>query len=511
MESPNYVIIISVDALRARNLGCYGYEHDVSPRIDELADESTLFRQSYSCINNTDPSITSIHSGIHPTASVMHQGGRVNNKDKRRAEALPWMPEVVSRQEGHRSVYTGHALGRWHRRGFNHVPSTRPTHERRLLFHQDEERQRIRAFLNQVSPSFSDIVSNAYYRVEQGVGKFTEQLQSGFGDDESGDEIDTLINQIDTARTAGDSLYAYTHLTETHTPYDADEALIEQYLTNHSYPNRPLEAVSDPDKPECAPIANVPYTEGWFTDRDYEVGTARWYARYDACVTEADQKVGRVVDALSDRNLLEDTLLVVLADHGESLEEHGMLFSHAGLHDPCVEIPLIVRPPGGHDDEVDEFVQLIDISPTVLDTLDIPYSEYGFHGQSLLPLVGCGEDWQSRDALLFEEANSQRRRAIRTRKYKYIYALDGEQHDDQVTCRYCGHDHWPKEELYDLENDPGEKRNIANDRSDLTSQLRTHAEELASEYSHPSDIGEQHISYDDEEIVAKRLKRLGYK
>ncbi|WP_435063657.1 sulfatase family protein [Halobaculum sp. EA56] len=505
------VVVVVVDALRAGNLGCYGYEYDTSPRIDEFAGESLQFNNAYVPINNTDPSITAIHSGIHPTVSVLRQGGRVTKEEKQRAETLPRIPELLSDRAGYHSAWTGHVLGRWHRNGFDYFPSERPSHEKRILFKHNEQRERARAALNAISGRFADTVSDLYYRFEQTVGDLTDSVRAN--DQTETDEIEQLLAQLDVARSSDERFYGYTHLIETHSPYEADDELIEKYLAEHDYPNRPLEAIADPEPPECSPVANVPYAEDWYTERDYEVGVARWYARYDACVTEADTKIGRLIDGLRDRGALDETLVVVMSDHGESLEEHGLLFAHTGLHEPVVNIPLLIRVPGSAGRELSKLVQTIDIAPTVADVFGLSTDELGFHGQSLLPLLrdSHDEEWQDREALLLEEANSQRRRGLVTKDRKYIFAIEGSQHPDKVTCRYCGEPHWPLEELYHLDADPDERNDLSDRHPQEAQELRETAQSMAEAYSLPTQIDVSDVTYDDEEEVIERLEHLGYK
>lgn len=513
LDAVQHVVVVTVDALRPANLGCYGYEYDVSPNIDEIADEGVRFDRAYTCANSTYPSVTSIHSGAHPANVVVNHGGRITDPEKQRAESLNTVPKELSDRDGFYSAWCGGVFGMWHKRGFDHFPPLRPSHEKRILFEDADTRARVRGLLERVSGTFADVVSDSYYRFEQGVGRLKERLRAA-ETDEAGDEIDTLLGQFDAATDGGDRFYGYVHLTETHTPYDADEELIERYLAEHDYPDdEPLEHVTDPDPPNCSAVATAPYTDGWFDDRDWEVGVARWLARYDACVTEADRKVGRLVDGLEARGALEDTLLVVLADHGESLDENGIYFSHDGLYEPVIRVPFVVRAPGGETGAVEDFVQPFDIAPTVAEAFDLPAGAFDFHGQSLAPYLD-GEAAAEREAVVVEMASSQRRRAVRKGDYKYIYRPEddlGDIHDDAVTCRKCGHEHWPEEELFDLSADPDEAENLVEDEPDVAEDLRETAERLVEGYTIGEVDGTADVSYEEEEDLEERLKHLGYK
>lgn len=503
------VFIVTIDALRARSLGCYGYKYDISPNIDEFATDSATFENAYTCANSTYPSVTSIHSGTHPTASVLNHGGRVTSEEKRRAEALRTLPMDLSDRGGYYTAWVGGVFGLWHKRGFDRFPPLRPSHDKRVLFTDGEARSDIRSHLDSIHPRLGNIVGDSYYQFEQAVGRVKELARKSGSDDDE-DEIDTLLQLFDDT---DDRFYGYLHLNETHTPYDADRELIERYLDEHNYSTEPIEKITDPDPPECSATANAPYTDDWFEKRDKAVGTARWKARYDACVTEADQKFGRLIDGLRQRGALDRSLIVLLSDHGESTDENGIYFAHDGLYEPVVRIPFIVRAPATERTRRGEFVQPMDIVPTLADLWEIDNNR-SYHGESFTPLIGYDGDWPQRESVLFEMASCQRRRGVIKGNHKCVFAVEGDfadRHDDRVTCRKCGHPHWSEVELYDLESDPGETTNIADSSPDVVEDLKSEAARLKAEFVHPGDFeNTADVEYEEEGEVAERLKHLGY-
>lgn len=95
---------------------------------------------------------------------------------------------------------------------------------------------------------------------------------------------------------------------------------------------------------------------------------------YDGEVAYVDRQVGRLLDGLASRGLLDTTLVALVADHGENLGEHGLLYRHVGLFDTTTHVPLLVRWPGpprrGH--RYDGMVQTIDLFPTLLAAARLP-------------------------------------------------------------------------------------------------------------------------------------------
>ncbi|MHA1469870.1 MAG: sulfatase-like hydrolase/transferase [Candidatus Asgardarchaeia archaeon] len=80
MEKPN-VIIVVIDALRARNMSMYGYDKPTTPNIDKIAKDSVLFDNCFSTTNTTDPSVTTILSGQYPiTHGILQHGEKVSKE-----------------------------------------------------------------------------------------------------------------------------------------------------------------------------------------------------------------------------------------------------------------------------------------------------------------------------------------------------------------------------------------------------------------------------------------------
>ena len=181
---------------------------------------------------------------------------------------------------------------------------------------------------------------------------------------------------------------------------------------------------------------------------------------YDGEVAYTDQQLGRFLDALEKKSPPEKTLVVVLADHGESLGDHGE-FSHGiFLYDSTVRIPLIIAGPGVPAGvRVKQQMRTIDVLPTILDLLG-GKPPAACQGVSVVPAFS-GKDvptTYSYEETIYPKMNMgwAELRGVRTDHWKYVRA--------------------PKPELYDLTRDPGEKTNIIESRPkefrELESQLK---------------------------------------
>ncbi|MEO8678209.1 MAG: sulfatase-like hydrolase/transferase [Vicinamibacterales bacterium] len=164
---------------------------------------------------------------------------------------------------------------------------------------------------------------------------------------------------------------------------------------------------------------------------------------YDGEVAATDAQIGRLLDHLRASGRLDDTLVAVVADHGESLGEHGEQQHGFFVYDAAVRIPLIVAGPGVPVRVVPDQVRIVDVMPTILDLVgaEVPPE---VQGVSLMPLgrgekldlLGFSETWYPRYHYGWSELT-----AVRDGRFKFIAA--------------------PRRELYDTQADPGETRDLS--------------------------------------------------
>ena len=184
---------------------------------------------------------------------------------------------------------------------------------------------------------------------------------------------------------------------------------------------------------------------------------------YDAEIAYADAQIGRLLDELDSDGELDNTVVVLTADHGEGLGEHDEPGHGMFLYDTTILVPLVIRLPDrlGEGREVGEQVQLIDVAPTILELVGVAIPE-SFSGLSLTPFFQ-GEGGSSRVA--YSETyyprwhfGWQELHALRKDGFKYILA--------------------PNEELYDLRSDPTEINNLVAQEPARVAALREEVERI---------------------------------
>jgi arylsulfatase A-like enzyme len=190
-------------------------------------------------------------------------------------------------------------------------------------------------------------------------------------------------------------------------------------------------------------------------------------------VSHVDSCIGRILDHLEERGLLEETLIVFTTDHGELLGDHGFLFKGPFYYQSLVNVPMIIRNPGCSPEVREELVGHVDLVPTILEALGLELPDH-LPGRSLMGHLE-GNPRDRRDAVLteFRPFGLPNMKILHTEDWKYVH--------------YQGQDYG---ELFHLREDPEERHNLYDDpgyrgmRNELTTRL---LEELvATEASWPS-------------------------
>jgi len=211
-------------------------------------------------------------------------------------------------------------------------------------------------------------------------------------------------------------------------------------------------------------------------------------ALYDGEIAKTDALLPPLLDRLDRPDLRDRTLVVILSDHGEEFWDHGSVLHAHTLYQELLHVPLMLRIPGTAGRRIGEPVSLIDVVPTLLDLLGVAAPE-ALRGRSLLPLVEGGE-WAERPVLGQALSSSIPLQSVIVGSHKLIRRGRGE-----------------SVELYDLETDPRERTDLADQRPALRRSLVAVLDrlELAADRPQP---------FEDADALdgatRERLRALGY-
>ena len=199
------------------------------------------------------------------------------------------------------------------------------------------------------------------------------------------------------------------------------------------------------------------------SDKDYII------AQYDGAIAYMDACLQSIFTALEQLGIMDETIIALNGDHGETLYEHECWFDHHGIYDNVLHVPLIIRYPSKlpAGARVSGFNQHKDLLPTLLDLADLaqPAAEDSlqFDGRSLMSLVN-GDVASFESEFYISECTWMRKHGWRTPSWKLIIALEPDFHFK------------PAIELYNLAEDPAENHNLAEELPEVVADLRRRME-----------------------------------
>ena len=220
--------------------------------------------------------------------------------------------------------------------------------------------------------SANGYVSKAF-GFDQGFGQFIQAPSSA---NRSGAVHTSALAWLDSLH-GDEPFFLYVHTIDPHNPYAPPEDLRLRFAAR----------VKDPD------MGSIQRMKARLKGAEAATPAviADLLALYDAEIADNDRELGRFLDSLKQRGWYEDTLLIVSSDHGEEFYEHGAWTHRLSLYSEVLEVPLIIRFPGGWKagTRVVATAQHVDFMPTILDYLDLP-APNELDGQSLLRFIDHG-------------------------------------------------------------------------------------------------------------------------
>jgi choline-sulfatase len=444
-ESRLNVLLIMADDLAA-TLSCEGHPQARTPHLDELAQRSLRLSRAYCQFPHCNPSRASMLSGMRP-----HTTRVTNNEDNlyQNIPAVLTLPHHF-REQG----YTTARCGKIFHLG---VPSG-------LESMDDPAAWDFGTLFESELPYPAERKSPVQIKTGKKHGGLAWQEIAGDADDQlcDGEHTRTAIEWLRGQRDKAKPFFLAVGFHRPHLPLVAPEKYFDAYpLESITLPAEP--ANDEADIPEPARNGSVP---GYALTATPEQRRAAIRA-YLACVSYIDAQAGRLLTALKEQGLEQNTIVLFTSDHGWHLGEHG-LWHKRSLFEPSARVPFLLHVPGmkAAGQHSESLIELLDVYPTLCDLCGISTPAH-LEGKSLRPLL------EKPDAVLHDSAYTQARRgaeaqhwgrSIRTTRWRCTEWDEGRSGI----------------ELYDHRSDPGEYHNLANDpthASDLAKlreQLRLH-------------------------------------
>jgi len=459
-DRPN-VILLVLDTVRSDHLSLYGYDRATSPNLERLAPEFLVCRDTISSAPWTVPSHATLFTGLYPAAHGARSflprkipkkfWSNVYSLERGRitlAERLAAAGYLTAGLVSNPFLSRRSGLGQ----GFHHY-LYQPNRNFRLSLHC--------AWL--MNHLFGDRYRAVFDKPQQTAWQINRRIEAWLD------------------RYADRPFFLFANYMDAHMPTHAPPPFCD------AFPGR-LDGFH----------FNVPF-EAAIMGRERPVSDAEkahLHAFYDGSIRYLDHHLGLLLDGLRERGLWEKSLILLLSDHGEFFGEHALLEHSKDVYQPAMAVPLMVKFPGGEPaGEVTVRTHLADVMPTILDVAGVVPPD-GLPGMDLRQVSGgrrlLGENYFARIKDL-ERPYGRRffrvRQAVYQGRWKYIHSTDG------------------NSELYDLETDPDEQKNLIKARPDVAVAMQAWLMEQLESAAADSE-GPRPMEVDEE--TKKRLEALGY-
>jgi len=411
---PN-ILFVFTDQQTAMAMGAAGNRWVRTPHMDRLAAEGFRFEHSFCTSPVCGPSRASMATGLMP-----HQHGLVYNHDERfrddDASRLPTFADRL-REAGYGCYWTG----KWHAQEF-----------------YPNRNERIHGF------DFLAFEQAGFV----GLGLDVDEGATG--------RAEQFLREPPRE--------PWLLAVSWHNPHDICYWIMGEYMerlgpvtaADGDLPPLPANFEVSPDEPEffkfCRERSQYGMEMLWTRDWD-ERRWRRYLAAYYRLVETIDLQLGRLLRALDASGQAENTLVVFTSDHGEGCAGHRFVVKLTP-YEEAIRVPLVARWPGkipAGEICTRHFASGVDLAPTFCDVAGVRSPSDACPGQSLVPFFGDPGLFGREFAVVNVDPDPERpgltARAVRTRRWKYMAFSEGA----------------PREALYDMENDPGETRNVAAD------------------------------------------------
>ncbi|OYR53896.1 sulfatase [Halorubrum sp. Ea1] len=479
------IVLLVMDTAR------YDYvsNSDVAPNINQLADNGTDYTSSFSAAPWTLPSHASIFSGQYPSKHGSNAAAkRFNPSSPSFVEALQnsgyetigvsnntWISEEFGFDRGFTTFYKN---WQYIQSGMDPITTTR----------KYDGKDRIIQLIKEVVDGNPLVnFSNTFYAL----------LQKKRIADDGARSTNEWISQRLSNRDRSNPLFLFVNYFEPHLEYRPPKEYTKQFLPDEVSYNEAMEVEQDAFRYIAGDLE--------MDLKDFEI----LRSLYRGELSYLDMRIGELVDIFKAAGEWDDTVLIILGDHGENIGEHSLMDHQYCLYDTLLHVPLVIH--GGEfmgGETVDDLVQLTDIAPTILDIAGVEGSGITdkMQGESFHP----ASDATPRKYLYAEymapqpsiEALEKRINDISEDVYEYDRSIRMVRDKNWKYIRYSD----GTEELYDLQSDIGELANLVGSCQDVVDEYNDKLDDWLRRFEEDDENTDANMS----ENIQGRLEDLGY-
>ncbi|MBN2450262.1 MAG: sulfatase [Lentisphaeria bacterium] len=386
---PPNVLMIPVDDLRPQ-LGCYGHRGIVSPNIDRLAAAGRRFHRAYTMVSTCSPSRTCLMTGCRPDTTRIYD---LNTHFR------TTIPDVVTlTQHFQKHGYETVGMGKVFHGSLNDMPSwnrwVEPEWSGSAWLDPETEALRRKLQEEAAAKGLKGKARQTYAR-----GTVTECMDVDDNAYLDGAMTDTAVAELKRLAASGKPFFLAVGYHKPHLPFIAPKRYWDLY------PEAAISLTDNPLHPKDMPpgaVDTFPGELGAYSDVKALVQRQRAEGRtpapdealarrlihgYSACISYIDAQIGRLLQALDETGLADNTVVCLWGDHGWHLGENGTWGKHTNL-EWGTHSPLIIRVPGQPRPGVatDAIAEFVDVYPTLAEACGLPLPDH-CEGRSLMPLI----------------------------------------------------------------------------------------------------------------------------
>lgn len=429
------ILLFDIDSLRPDHLGCYGYTRPTSPAIDALAKDAAIFTHCY-CADA--PCMPSRHNfitgrfGIN-TGVVTHAGPAS-------------IPQVEYRKYG--------------------GPTPRNQLLQRLLREQGLHTVSFTNFPMRHTATWFALGWSELHSPNLKVGK------------ETAEEMNASVLRWLRNHEGEDDYFLHINYWDVHRPYKMKASWADRFAgmpVAQDWPDeetiqrhQAIPGQFTATKQFVSGHSDFPLMPDTISNRaDFE----KLIDGYDASIAYADSHVAEVVEELRRQGVLDDTIIIITADHGDALGEHGIYGDHVCADEAVNRIPMIVRWPGvTSGQKCDDLTYNLDLSATLCEIAGAEIPEH-YDGHSFIETLRGSCCGNGREYIVWGHGLYTLQRAVRTREFLQVRTYDDFGYPFETV------------ELYDIVNDPFQTRNLAAEKPGTVAQMDHYLVEWLHEQS----------------------------
>ena len=489
---PPNVVLLVLDTQRADRLSCYGYPLPTSPNLDKFAAEATLFTHAIAPAQWTIPSHASMFTGLYPSRHGLLQ------MDGLLPAAIPTLAERLQQVGYYTAGFSNNimvgVIENGLERGFDHLINYAGAQYKKQQ-NQSEKKGRLHSQIFKLlswieqsstakkiamSPLFLPIANTLFWRSVNVKGDTSQSLA---------DAAQLLIERPGISK--DQPVFVFINLMGTHRPYDPPKWAIERYTKNQMNIGQFNAAIRD-----LGDVLERPLSPTIKETIDHI---------YNAEILAQDQDLGIFLEQIRTINLMDNTLFIIVADHGEHLGEKQLLGHDYGAFADTIHVPLIIWDPTGvlvPGTQYDRPVSIRRIFHTIL-----AFANKGKLPESELALAITPEN--NSDMPVFAEAWPRQQKLSRLEKARvekrgfhqeHMAVHDGSHKLIAIPQKALG--------LYHLARDPQEKQDL---QDSLPDQVEKQYKQLLAFMEHPKAIVSLNPSWDvNAPLLRRHLHELGY-